>query len=495
MQSGAKTALLVIRQHQDDQGLIDLLKQDGYQVKTAASLTEVRRCIKENAIDLILLDVNQTQPDELDLLSRIRAEEGLQETCLIAISSVWDQNAATTSLALGADDLLTVPIDKQLLKSRMHICLEKRRLQAQKNEQPAQDQQSRKEAFIDLETQLRAVISHAPLVLFALTQDGVLITLEGQGLSKFPDHDELVGKNIDVLFKDDPAVLEIAQRTFLGEAFNTYLEFYGAIWEVFVVPIKDDQGHLIGTTGLAADVTHRKLAEIENTHLYHLLQDSHERLQALSNRLMDVQESERQNIARELHDEVGQSLTGLIFALNLGMRQAGEDNEHLAEAQRLARDVLAMVREMSLQLRPAMLDDLGLIPTLEWHFGRYQAQTDIQVDFLQRGLEKGCGSRIETALYRIIQEALTNAARYARVNRVLVNLSCDGQRVNLEVSDRGAGFDLNAVRKNKTSSGLAGMQDRVRLLHGEIEMYSEPDEGTIIKISLPLEPGQSDQSG
>ena len=481
MQAHPKKALLFDKQDQAMDKFETLLQQNGFEVIRLSTTPEAEQTLAQGGIDLVLLDVAQAQQESLQLLRTIRADESLVGPCVIAISSASDKNAILTSLELGADEYLTLSCSKRLFKNRVEVCIGKKQLREQKKDQDNQ------EAFTSIETQLRSIISHAPLVVFAMTQDGTLVTLEGLGLSRIPDYDQMVGENINILFQEDPAVLEIAQRTFDGEPFNTYLEFAGAIWEVFVVPVKDEQGDLIGSSGLAFDVTHRKLAEIENTHLYHLLENSHNRLQALSNRLMNVQETERQNIARELHDEIGQSLTGLLFALNLGMREAGKDNEHLLEGQRLAREVLAMVREMSLQLRPAMLDDLGLIPTLEWHFDRYTAQTDIQVEFQQQGMDSGCGSRIETALYRIIQEALTNAARYANVDQVSVNLHCDGQRVLLEISDRGEGFDLNAVQKAKTSSGLAGMQDRVDLLGGEMIIYSEPSEGTIIKIYLPLE--------
>jgi histidine kinase/GAF domain-containing protein len=148
---------------------------------------------------------------------------------------------------------------------------------------------------------------------------------------------------------------------------------------------------------------------VEKARLFEEVHHSRERLQALSQRLLEVQETERRSIARELHDEIGQVLTGL--KLTLGM-----STHDLSYAQALANDLIARVRDLSLALRPAMLDDLGLLPALLWLFERYSAQTNVHVDCKHVGLEgRRFGAALETASFRIVQEALTNVARHARV--------------------------------------------------------------------------------
>ena len=152
---------------------------------------------------------------------------------------------------------------------------------------------------------------------------------------------------------------------------------------------RGEHGAVIRLTGLCVDITERRRAEEEKTRLYEQVRAGRERLQILSRQLVQVQEAERQEIARELHDEIGQTLTGLKLNLEMGARlPADARRNELQEALFLVNDLMARARELSLNLRPAMLDDLGLLPTLLWHFERYFHQTRIQVSFEHTGVER-----------------------------------------------------------------------------------------------------------
>ena len=154
------------------------------------------------------------------------------------------------------------------------------------------------------------------------------------------------------------------------------------------------------------------------------LRDYAVRLKILSRRLMEVQEVERRNIARELHDEISQVLTGLKLSLEMCARTAGDNiGASLGQAQMLVNELMARARKLSLDLRPGMLDDLGLLPTLLWHIEHYTAQTRVQVTFKNSGLEgRRFAPEVETAAYRIAQEALTNIARHAGVNEATLRV-------------------------------------------------------------------------
>ena len=209
-------------------------------------------------------------------------------------------------------------------------------------------------------------------------------------------------------------------------------------------------------------------------------------LQALSQRLLDVQETERRAIARELHDHIGQLLTGLKLTLEMSAPVMGEEaREHLHHARRLVHDLMARMRNLSLDLRPTMLDDLGVLPALLWHVERFTAQTSVQVDFKHAGLDgRRFGPAVETAAFRIVQEALTNVARHARVQYVTVRSWADHETLSVMVEDQGIGFEPQHIPA--TSHGLAGMRERASALGGQLTIDAAPGVGTCILAALPL---------
>jgi signal transduction histidine kinase len=228
-------------------------------------------------------------------------------------------------------------------------------------------------------------------------------------------------------------------------------------------------------------------AAIQNAGLFEQVRIGRERLQVLSRRLVEVQEAERRYIARELHDEIGQSLTGLLLSLDLIRRLPVEEiRTSLDEAQGIVNDLMSRVRELSLDLRPAMLDDLGVVPALLWHFERYTAQTNIAVNFKHTGVEGRFPPQVETAIYRIVQEALTNVARHARVSEVTVRLWIDPARLSVQIEDQGTGFEPEPALTGGVSSGLSGMQERVALLGGELTVESATGVGTRLTAEFPL---------
>jgi PAS domain S-box-containing protein len=240
-------------------------------------------------------------------------------------------------------------------------------------------------------------------------------------------------------------------------------------WQVFKFPFRDAAGaSYVG--GMALDIT-------ERIHDREALRGYAGRLRALSRRLLEVQEQERRHLARELHDEVGQLLTALHLALEAGAAPAG--------ARALVRELTGRVRALSLRLRPAMLDDLGLVPALLWLCDGFAGRTGVRVDFRHSGLGGRLDPAVETAAYRIAQEALTNVARHAGVQEARARAWRAGEHVYLEVEDRGAGFDPAAAGGGGPSAGLSGMHERAALLGGQLAVESEPGRGTRVLAALP----------
>ncbi len=226
---------------------------------------------------------------------------------------------------------------------------------------------------------------------------------------------------------------------------------------------------------------------IENARLFEQVRAGRERLQGLSKKLVEVQEGERRFLAHELHDEIGQMLTGLQFTLEMGKRVGeAERVQTLNDAQELVRQLMAQVRELSLNLRPAMLDDLGLLPALKGHFQRYQELTGIQVQFEYENLEMRFPGDIEVTAFRVAQEALTNVARYAGTQTAQVRVLNNGEELLIEVIDQGRGFDTYITHNSSQAFGITGMRERAYLVGGRFEIESQPGAGTRVFAALPV---------
>ena len=243
-------------------------------------------------------------------------------------------------------------------------------------------------------------------------------------------------------------------------------------------------------------VADRVAPAIDRARLYEELRAGGRRLEVLSSRLVQLQEAERRGLARELHDEIGQSLTGLKLMIERGVRarHAGDQRglgpvqDDIDEALTLVNDLMTRVRDLSMNLRPAMLDDLGLLPALFWHLERYSTQTGVRVDFRHSGLDRRLPPQVETAAFRIVQEALTNVARHAAALEARVRIRVERRVLHLRIEDDGRGFDPERAMSGP-SSGLTGMRERARLLKGRLSIETSPGSGTRLAADLPLADG------
>jgi len=243
------------------------------------------------------------------------------------------------------------------------------------------------------------------------------------------------------------------------------------------------------------DANRKLLLEIaERKRVEEQLRVSQEQLRALAAYLQSVREEERTRIARELHDEVGQALTGIKLSLE---RSTGQQSDavraDLSQALALTNELIGRVRDLSLDLRPAMLDDLGLLAALSWHFDRYTKQTSIEVDFKRHGLEgRRFEPEIETAAYRIMQEGLTNVARHAGIDKVSVGIWADENMLCIRIEDLGRGFGPDSLTAS-TTAGLSGMRERAFMLGGRLIIECASGTGTLLIAELPLRNSTSEQ--
>ena len=274
--------------------------------------------------------------------------------------------------------------------------------------------------------------------------------------------------------EDDSHPALVAHRRALKGGSATFeIEQGGDILDCRVEPLRDIAGRIIGVVGAALDITDTRNAEA--------------RLRALAYRLIEVQEEERRIISRELHDELGQSLTVLQLMLARAAQTVPE-NASMGhnEAQELVRDIIARVRRISLDLGPSMLDDLGLLPTLLDYFKRQRALTKLKINFKYIGLKKKkFPMAVSNTAYRFIQEALTNVIRHAGTDSMNVLAWADHKTLIIRVEDGGSGF-APSTQDIRNTGGLQGIRERVRLLGGRFEIESAPHRGTCLIAELPL---------
>jgi two-component system, NarL family, sensor histidine kinase UhpB len=215
-------------------------------------------------------------------------------------------------------------------------------------------------------------------------------------------------------------------------------------------------------------------------------------LQKMSEQVLAAQEGERKRIARELHDETAQALTTLLIRLKIleKARTEGEMRGQIDELRELTAQTLEAVRKLAVELRPATLDDLGLLAALEAYTESYRSRMPVRVAFSADGFEdreRRLEPEIELVLYRVVQEALTNVAKHADAHHVYVRLSGGEEEVVAMVADDGQGFQVaDMMRSRERGLGLFGMQERLALVGGQLVIDSAPGQGTRVHARVPL---------
>jgi len=222
---------------------------------------------------------------------------------------------------------------------------------------------------------------------------------------------------------------------------------------------------------------------------YQELARSRTELEALSARLVDAQETERRSISRELHDEVGQSLGALL--VEVGRLEAAipavapQIKDHVSKIKSVAETAVETVRNIALLLRPSMLDDLGLIAALEWQGREVSRRSETEVEIQSLDVSETIPDEYKICIYRLVQEALNNAARHSAARNAKVTVEQKSDRILVTVSDDGRGFDPQRAR----GLGILGMEERVKRLGGKLAIDSKPGTGTTVRAEFPLSTG------
>jgi len=323
--------------------------------------------------------------------------------------------------------------------------------------------------------------------------NGIMIT-DRNGLIEWvnPAFTKLTGYVEENILGRTPRFLRssVQDELFYKEIWSTISE--GGVWhgelvnrrsdgtlyteEMTVTPVLDANGDIVHFVAIRQDITTRKRAE--------------ERLQSLSRKIVDAQETERFRIARELHDQIGQVMTAVKLGIqSLSPLVESENQDKLDEQVLVVDQALKQVRDLSLDLRPSMLDDFGLVPALQWYIDRQSRQTNTKFILDAKTIQERLPSHIEIMSFRVVQEAITNIIRHAKAAEVKIALALVPPAFILTIEDDGVGFEVEAALEEASrgaSMGLLSMQERVLLGGGSIVITSEPGKGTSICLRVPI---------
>ena len=306
---------------------------------------------------------------------------------------------------------------------------------------------------------------------------------------------ELIGKKIMIINNNEQSK-ELKKRihqiktkgSWKGEI--NHIKKNGSIFPTYmsVTLLKDHNKKPIGIMTICKDITEQVRTREE-------IAQYNQELHILSSKLIKAYDMERKRISRELHDEMGQLFTAALINLSaiqemITSKYCPEIKEKIKETISLINKTSEQIHELSIELRPSMLDDLGLVPTLNWYLKKWSERLNINTKFEADEIEKRFSPDIEISIYRIIQEALNNIAKYAKALNVTIRLKQQNSKIKILIKDDGKGFnmeELHVGNMNQHGIGLLGIRERIRLLNGSFNIQSIPKKGTKLYITIPWE--------
>jgi len=363
----------------------------------------------------------------------------------------------------------------------------------------------------DATRRLGAIVESSNDAILSITPDGFVTTWNIGAEQMFGyAASEMIGGSILTLIPDDLqrdkawllSTVRGAHDIHTYEAERLTKDGQRIDVSVTLSPLKDSVGQFVGMSKIIRDISEQKRVEkllrqgrealeMKVQERTAELSSANSSLRELSSRLMQVQEEERSRLARDLHDEIGQLLTAL--KIDLQEVQHGEIGQALAgplkDSLDLVDQLLSQVRTLALDLRPSLLDDLGLVPALRWYGNRQARRNGWTLSITAEGMAERIPAAIEVACFRVVQEALTNIAKYAEAKTIDLTLSRHRQEIMLVVRDDGVGFDVAAARQRAQvgeSIGLLSMEERVRLAGGHLMISSTPGQGCRLEFHFPL---------
>ena len=480
--------LLQIEDSEGDAAIVlRLLERAGYGVtwQRVESEAELRTALAESEWDLIVSDYSMPQFDAPAALAVLKGS-GL-DIPFIVVSGNIGEDIAVSMMRAGAQDYL---LKDKLARLAPAVARELAEADSRRKRRKAE------RAMLEGQAQLHGIIDSAMDAIVTMNEAQRVVLFNPAAEAMFQCRaEQATGQLIDGFI---PAQLRARHRELVAGfgatgATNRRMGTAGPVIGLradgseFPLEASISQVTVQGQryyTAIMRDITERQRAMDE-------LEYANARLTKLSRQILEVQEAERREIARELHDEIGQTLTAIKINVQ-GVQRLVQDEagkKRLDEVVELAGQTLDQVRGMSLNLRPSQLDDLGLEAAVRWNAGRQAAGAGIKLHF-QSTLGKGrLPGAVETACFRVSQEALTNVVRHAAAGNVWVTLAQQADKVELTVRDDGCGFDPVAKRQRAhggASFGLLGMEERAKLTGGNLQIEAHAGGGTTVRAWFPL---------
>jgi two-component system sensor histidine kinase UhpB len=449
---------------------------------TAPGRAEFETLFVPERYDIVLADYSLPDYNGLDALARVRAGDALLP--FVLISGALGEERAVEALRAGATDfVLKGNLDRlgSAVARALAECRQRREHQATQHALELSERRYR--AIVEDQSELIVRVLPDLTVTFVngaycRYYGGTLEQLLGQSLLEhvLPHEHDGVRRLVAGISPATPTYDRDSQVT---DASGALRWMHWAAHGLFAA-----EGALAEIQLVGRDVTELKRA-------MDALGAARERLQGLSRRLLEVQEAERRHLARELHDDIGQGLTAL--KLNLEALTRGRDGAALkariGEALETTRHTIERVRQLSINLRPLQLDDIGLAAALRSHLDRQAKLGGLAPHFEIQEVPVKLSADIETACFRVAQEAINNIVRHSKAANVWLRLFLAGEHLALSVRDDGAGFDVTSAQRRAAageSLGVISMEERVALAGGTLQIHSAPGQGTVVVASFPV---------
>ncbi|MDR3668674.1 MAG: response regulator [Ignavibacteriaceae bacterium] len=466
------------------------LKSVGYEVLgIVASGKDAIELVNQSPPDLILMDIKiKGSIDGIETAEIIQSQHDIP---IVYLTAFADENTLSRARITAPYGYIIKPFDKKTAHTIIEIALYKN---------------SMEKTIKENERWLSKILQYSGDAMIATDAHGKIKLMNKIAETETGwNTDEVTGRDINEILKlsdentkeqINAPIIRLFSEDHEQDISKTAILIDKEMKEKLIAGtaswIKDDKNNTTGIVIVFRDITKQRNVEKERERLFKKVSLAQERLKVVSKRLLEVQESERRHIARELHDEIGQILTAIKINIQTAFKLAGSEKieSHLNEGVELIEEALFQVRKLSIDLRPSMLDDLGLIPALRWYVDRQSVRAGITAKVSVDETIMRLPNEIEITCFRVAQEALTNIIKHSQATHVEIMLYYEEGDLHLKIIDDGVGFNFFAAVQRSLkgeSMGILGMQERVELIGGKIKINSKAGNGTTVHTIFPGE--------